>query len=157
DGTVTELPYEKSVLRYEEDGKYGLIDFYGKAITKAIYDEVSSVKYKEGEILAKKDGKYGVINNKGKALIDREDEEIEADKYYSDNRYSKSGYIVKVTTDDGYRYGYINSEWKQVLNTEYTSISRVLDIDSNDIYLIVSRNGQYGVVKNKNVAIDFAY
>lgn len=157
DGTVTELPYEKSVLRYEEDGKYGLIDFSGKAITKAIYDEVSSVKYKEGEILAKKDGKYGVINNKGKELIDFEYEEIEADKYYSDNGYSKSGYIVKVTTDDGYRYGYINSEWKQVLNTEYTSVSRVLDIDSNDIYLIVSRNGQYGVVKNKNVAIDFAY
>ena len=54
DGTVTELPYEKSVLRYEEDGKYGLIDFSGKAITKAIYDEVSSVKYKEGRNPCKK-------------------------------------------------------------------------------------------------------
>ncbi len=30
-------------------------------------------------------------------------------------------------------------------------------MDSDDIYLIVSKNGQYGVVKNKDVVIDFAY
>ena len=157
EGTITELPYEKSVLKYEENGKYGLIDFAGNAITGAIYDELSSVKYKEGEILAKRNGKYGVINNKGKELIDFEYDEIEADKYYTDNGYSKSGYIVKTTTDDGYRYGYISSNWKTVLDTEYTSISRILEIESNDIYLIVARNGQYGVLRNQNVIIDFAY
>ncbi len=156
-GTMTNLPYEKSVLKYEEDGKYGLIDFSGNAITKAVYEEISSVRYKEGEILAKKDGKYGVINNKGVELIPFEYEEIEGDKYYSDNGYSKSGYIVKTTTKEGYRYGYINSEWENILGTEYINISRILDINSKDVYLIVSRNGQYGVVKNKNVEIDFAY
>lgn len=156
-GTVTNLPYEKSVLRYEENGKYGLIDFSGNIITKAIYEEISSVKYKEGEILAKQDGKYGVINNKGKELIAFEYDEIEADKYYSDGGYSKSGYIVKTTTSEGYMYGYISSNWKVMLDAEYTSVSRILDIEENDIYLIVAKNGQFGVVKNKNVEIDFAY
>lgn len=156
-GGVASIPYEKTVLSYEENGKYGLIDFAGNVITKAIYEEISSVKYKEGEILAKKDGKYGVINNKGVELISFEYDEIEADKYYSDNSYSNSGYIVKTTTQDGYRYGYISSKWEILLEPEYTSISRVLDIDENDIYLIVARNGQYGVVKNKNTVIDFAY
>jgi len=80
----TYFPYEKTVLRYEKDGKYGIIDYQGKVITKPIYEEISSVKYKEGEILAKKDGKYGVINNKGCELIPFEYDEIEGDKYYSE-------------------------------------------------------------------------
>ena len=154
---ITNLPYEKSVLKYEQDGKYGLIDFSGKIVTKAIYDEISSVKFKEGEINAKKEGKYGVINNKGIELIPFEYDQIEADKYYRNGNYSDSGYIVKKTTTEGYRYGYINSKWKMVLDTEYTSISRILDIDSDDVYLIVSKNGQYGVIKNKNIKINFAY
>ena len=156
-GTVTNLPYEKSVLRYEENGKYGLIDFEGNTITKAIYEEISSVKYKEGEILAKKSGKYGVINNKGVELIPFEYEEIEADRYYRNGNYLESGYIVKSTTKDGYRYGYINSHWEKLLDTEYTDINRILDIDSKDVYIIAGKNGRYGVTKNKDVKIDFAY
>ena len=155
-GTMTYMPYEKSVLKYEENGKFGLINFEGKVITKPIYDELLSVKYKEGEILAKKDGKYGVINNKGKELISFEYEEIEADKYYRDD-YSKSGYIVKTKTDNGYRYGYIDYKWNKVLKQEYTAISRILDIEGDDIYLVASKNGQYGVIKNKKEVVDFAY
>ncbi len=139
-GVITHLPYEKSVLKYEKDGKYGLVDFEGKVITKPIYEEISSVKYKEGEILAKKDGKFGVISSKGKELIAFEYEEIEADQYY-DGDYAKSGYIVKTRETEGYRYGYINSKWKKVLDAEYTSISRIIDIKSDkDIYLIASKN-----------------
>lgn len=155
--TVSEIPYEKSVLKFEENGKYGLIDFSGNVIAKAIYEEISSVKYKEGEILAKKNGKYGVLNNKGIELIPFEYDEIEADKYYSNGNNQEAGYIVKKTTKDGYRYGYINSKWEMILDTEYNSISRILDIEGKDIYLIVAKNGQYGVVKNKNIEIDFSY
>ena len=155
--TASDIPYEKSVLKYEEDGKFGLIDFSGNVVSKAVYDEISSVKYKEGEILAKKDGKYGVINNKGKELIPFEYAEIEADKYYRNGNYKESGYIVKKTTGNGYRYGYIDSEWRILLDAEYTNLSRVLEIDSNDIYLIASKKGQYGVIKNKDVKVNFAY
>lgn len=156
-GTVTNLPYEKSVLKFEENGKYGLIDFEGNIIAKAIYEEIASVRYKEGEILAKKDGKYGVLNNKGVELISFEYEEIEADKYYRNGNYSESGYIVKSKTQDGYRYGYVDSKWKEILKTEYTDLHRILEIDSNDVYIIASKNGRYGVIKNSDVKIDFIY
>lgn len=155
-GAHSSWPYEKSVLKYEEDGKFGLINYDGKVITKPIYEDISSVKYKEGEILAKKNSKYGVINNKGNQLIPFEYEEIEADKYYN-NGYEETGYIVKSKQADGYRYGYINSKFKKVLNTEYTAISRILDIEGKDIYLIASKNGQYGVTKNKKEEVDFKY
>lgn len=156
DGGNSTCPYEKSVLKYEENGKYGLIDFNGKPITKAIYEEISSVKYKEGEILVKKKGKYGVVNIKGKKLIPCEYDGIEADKYYHDG-YSKTGYITRCETNDGKKYGYINSNWKKMLKTEYVEINRILDIDSEDVYLIVSKNGQYGLIKNKEKQIDFSY
>ena len=154
---LTNVPYEKSVLKYEKEGKYGLLDYAGNIITDAIYEEISSVKFKEGEIFAKKDGKYGVINNKGTILIPFDYDDIEGDKYYRNKSYKDSGYIIKKTTSNGYRYGYIDSKWKKIVDTEYTSISRILDIDSDDIYLIISKNGQYGVIRNKDLKINCAY
>ena len=35
---VSSIPYEKTVLQYQKDGKYGIIDFSGKDITKPIYE-----------------------------------------------------------------------------------------------------------------------
>ena len=66
---TSDLMYEKSVLKYEQDGKFGLVNFEGKKITKPIYEEIEGLPYKEGELLVKKDGKYGVINIKGNNLI----------------------------------------------------------------------------------------
>ena len=50
---INSTPYERSVLTYKENGKYGLIDLQGKEITKPIYDEISSINYKEGTFLVK--------------------------------------------------------------------------------------------------------
>lgn len=154
----TYLPYEKSVLKYEKNGKYGLVDFEGNRITKPIYEEIASVKDKEGEILAKKKGKYGVINNKGVELIPFEYDEIEADRYY-DNGYEKAGYIVKKKKEKEfiYRCGYINSNWEKTIKTEYTAINRILDIDSGDVYLIAAKEGQYGLFRNGDKKIEFEY
>ena len=58
----TDLVYEKSTLKYQKDGKYGLISIDGKKLTDAIYEEIDTLQYKEGELLVKKDGKYGIIN-----------------------------------------------------------------------------------------------
>ena len=92
---ASNLMYEKTVLTYLENGKYGLIDFSGKKLTKAIYDEITGLPYKEGELLVKKDEQYGVINIKGKELIKTAYEKITVDGYYTDiNQYSYSGYIV---------------------------------------------------------------
>ncbi len=158
DGLITALPYEKNVLKFKVNDQYGLIDLDGNRIIKATYEEIKGLKYKEGELLAKLDGKYGVINIKGAKLVNFEYDNIEADKYYVEpEKYRKSGYIVCKTTDEGYRYGYISNKGEKLIDTNYNDIRRVIDIIGEDVYIIASKNGQYGLIKNKDVLIDFKY
>lgn len=90
-GTASNIPYEKRVLRYKQNGKYGLINYEGKTITKPIYEEIESLENKESELLVKKDGKYGVINQKGAKIIKIEYDGIVADGYYSEEqKYAQS-------------------------------------------------------------------
>lgn len=147
---ASDLMYEKSILRYSENNKYGLINFNGKKITNAIYDEIEGVPYKEGELLVKQNDKYGVINIKGNKLVDIKYDKIDTDKYYTfENGYRNAGYIVSNKTEEGYRYGYINVDGDLILKTEYNQISRISNIDDNEnVYLIESKNGQFGFMKN---------
>lgn len=156
---ASDLMYEKTVLKYSKDGKYGLINFEGKQITKPIYDELDSLPYKEGELLVKQDEKYGVININGKKIVDIEYDGISVDGYYTDaNGYKYAGYIVSNKTEDGFRFGYINSKQKEVLSTEYNEMSRVTEIEDNDnSYIISAKNGQYGVNKNEENLIKNEY
>lgn len=157
--TVNDLIYEKSVLKYQEDGKFGLIDFEGKRITKPIYDSIDSLNYKEGQLLVKQDGKTGVINIKGNTLIDIKYDQINVDGYYTkEGGYNYSGYIVSTTTDQGYRYGYINYDGKLLLEPNYNQLSRVTQIqDNNNAYIICAENGRYGVIKNDENIIPNEY
>ena len=102
---------EKIFTEYENVTplKYGLIDFNGEKITKAIYDEIDTLQFKEGELLVKSKEKYGVINIKGHILVKIKYDKVEVDKYYSSKgNYKEAGYIVCNTTNEGYRYGYVN-------------------------------------------------
>ena len=158
-GIVSNIPYEKTVLKYKKDGKYGIINFDGKEITKPIYEEIKGLENKESELLVKYSGKYGVINVKGAKLIKPEYDNIVADGFYTDkNNYGLSGYILSNKTQEGYKYGYINYKYNEVLNVEYDTIERILDTKNiEDTYLIASKNGKYGVVKNNKVLINYSY
>ena len=156
---ASNLMYEKSVLKYFEQGKYGLVNFEGKKITKPIYDEIEALPYKEGELLVKQDDKYGVVNIKGNKLINIEYDQIAIDGYYeSENGYKNSGYIVSNKTQEGYRYGYIDNKGKLILEIEYNDLFRITEIhDNENIYLIASKNGQYGMTKNGEDVIKNEY
>lgn len=158
----TTMPYEKTVLKYEKNGKYGLIDLKGNVVTKAIYDSIDGLSNKEGELLISQDGKYGVINTKGAELIKAEYDHITGDEYYTwDKKYALSGYILGLITEEGYRYGYMTYDRKMLLDTEYNEIQRLGGIGredtDKDIFLLAQKNGQYGLIKNKKVVIDFRY
>ncbi len=161
-GIETSMPYEKNLLKYEKDNKYGLINLKGEKIIDAIYDEIEGLNYKEGELLVKKDNKYGVINNKGVELIKTKYDYISGDEYYTPNKsYKLSGYIIGEKTSDGYRYGYMNNEQKTLLKPEYSEIIRIGNIEKEDtdknVFIIARKNGQCGLIRNKKVVIDFKY
>ena len=152
--------YEKSVLKYKSDNKYGLIDFSGNKITDAIYDSIEGFNYREGILLVKKTDKYGIINIKGASIIKPKYDEILCDEYYTtDSKYDKSGYIVGTKTDKGMRYGYIDGiKRKQILKNEYNDIYRITDkIDDNNIYLVAFKDGKAGVYQNKKKIINNEY
>lgn len=155
---IVDNSYEKNILTYQKDEKYGLLSLGGNIIIEAKYDEVYSTGYKEGELFVKQDGKFGIIDKNGDYKIKNKYDEIQLDEYYTeDDEYKKSGYIVKVTTDEGYRYGYYDNEGVQVLKEEYNQITRLTQIKSNDIYLIAVKNGQCGVFINNSKIIDTEY
>ena len=152
------LNYEKSVLKYKQDGKYGLIDFNGKEITKNIYEKIDNLPPTEGKFLVSKDEKYGVIDLKGNKLVDVKYDVCKSDEYYNDeNGYTKSGFVVSIKTDDGYKCGYISYTGKKILDIKYNDIGRVLLKDDKKIYLIVSANGKYGLYKKAKKIIENDY
>lgn len=154
----TDLIYEKSILSYEEDGKYGIISLDGNRITKPIYDSIETLQYKEGELLIQKDGKYGVMNMNGYVIIEPEYDLISADGYYSEQEeYRKDGYIVSVTTDEGYRYGYIDSDGQKLVDTQYNDLKRMDYEDSDNIYIIAAQDGKYGLINAGKTVIPNEY
>lgn len=155
---VTDLMYEKSVLKYFKDGKYGLIDYLGNKITDAEYGQIDSLGYKEGELLVEQNGKFGVINIKGNNLIPVKYDIVEVDEYYNDENYNNAGYIVGIKTEEGYRYGYIDIDGNEILKPEYNELSRIIDIKQDKgLYLLASKNGQFGVYKNGSQIINHEY
>ena len=155
---LSDLMYEKSILKYSKDGKYGIIDLSGKKITNAIYEDIDTLQFKEGELLVKKDGKYGVININGATIVKAQYDKIEVDKFYEEgNSYKKAGYIVSKTTEEGYRYGYVNLEGKEIIEIKYNDLYRVMEVNSDDAYIICAENGKYGLLKNNEKIIDNEY
>ena len=147
------LAYERSTLIYCKDGLYGLINIDGKKITDNIYDSIENLSPTEGKMLVSKNDKYGVIDIKGNTIVKTEYDKILSDGYYTEkDQYKKSGFIVYVKTDDGYKCGYISYKGKTILDTKYGEIERINKEDDKNIYLIASENGKNGLYKNsKNI------
>lgn len=150
--------YQTTVLKYKNDDKYGLIKINGKKLTSAIYDEIETLEYKDGVLKVKQGDKYGIVDLNGKEIIKVEYNSIVADGYYDkETKYEKAGYIVNVKTDEGYRYGYINSKGKQTLDTTYTNLKRATDMGDSAIYMINYKNGKAGLLKDSQTIIKNDY
>ncbi len=153
----TTMEMEKNVLSYEENGKYGLVDYSEKKLTDAIYDEVSSLANKPGCILVKKDGLYGVLDSEGKTIVDIKYNSVKGDEYSSENgSYEREGYIISEKTKTGIMYGYIDYKGKVLIEPKYESISRVVDY-KDDIYLIFMDKGKKGIIKNEKIIVKPKY
>lgn len=155
---TSSIPYEKTVLKYKADGLYGLINLEGKKITENIYNSITNIDYKEGNLKVEEDGRYGVINIKGTKIIDTEYDMIIADGYYEEKtKYENAGFVLRVKTDDGYRFGYANKQGKIILEPLYNEINRITEMIGEDIYIITANNGRYGLIKNEKEVLKNEY
>ena len=76
----------------------------------------------------------------------------------NDGYEENGGYIVSKKTSEGYRYGYINYKGKLVLDLEYNVIHRIPQLGTKDkVYLIVSKDGRYGINLNDKKVINYEY
>lgn len=127
--------YEKNVLRYQKDGKLGLINFEGKEVLKLEYDKIYSLEGTENCLIIEKNGKKGLFNTYM--------EEITIEPEYTDircfsNNYEK-GFIVK---NENNKYGVIAADKSKVFECKYDEIK---DITNNNYYVIVE-NGMLEII-----------
>ena len=139
--------YEDNILKFKKLGKYGLIDFEGKVVAEAEYDNIYALPGIKDTLIVEKDGKKGLINNKtSEIIINPEYVEIVS---ISDNH--ENGYIVK---NELSKYGLIANDKTKILEEKYDDIKRV----TGNGYYVVVENGKVEVVdKMGNVILNTAF
>jgi len=133
--------YEKNILRVQKNGKYGLIDFNGKELLPAEYDEITALKGIANSIIIKKDGKVGLVNDNGTIIIQPDYIEIK-----NLGTAYKDGYI---TRDENAKYGVTSTTKKQILENKYDEISQIYLKD----YYLVKEEGKQKLIDSKGSTI----
>lgn len=66
----SDIWYEPNILKFEQEGKYGLIDFDGKLILNAEYDNIYALEGIQKNIVIEKNGQKGLVNTSmGEVII----------------------------------------------------------------------------------------
>lgn len=130
--------YENNILKYQKDNKYGLINFEGKEILAANYDNIYALQGIEKSVIVEKDGKKGLVSTSmGEVIIPVEYIEISSlTKTYDD------GYIVR---NDANKLGIISPDKTTILDAKYDEIKNV----TGNNYYIVVENGTLEIVDKK--------
>lgn len=129
--------YESDILKFQEDEKYGLIDFDGKLILAPEYDNIYALEGTQKNIIIEKDGKKGLVNTSmGEIIIKPEYTDIATLTESYEN-----GYIVN---KDG-KYGVISADAKIVLEPNYETIEKV----TSDGFYVVKQNGKLKLIDKK--------
>ena len=131
-----EVWYENDILKFQKNGKYGLINFSGKLILDAEYDAIYSLPGIQKNIVIEKDGKKGIVNTSmGEVIIEPNYTEIQT---LLENSY-ESGYIVQ---KDG-KYGVVSADSKIVFEAIYDEVKRF----TSDGYYAVVENGKTKLIE----------
>lgn len=124
--TSNKVWYNNEVLKFEKDGKYGLIDFSGKEVLPANYEDISTMQGIEKTLILTKDGKYGLYNSVSKTVF--------ADTTYTSvapfGKTYNDGYIVK---NENGKYGILGSEGKIILDATH---DKIMKVSGNDKYVV---------------------
>lgn len=134
--------YESNVLKYKKDNKYGLIDFSGKELLPAEYDNIYALEGIEKSIIIEKNSKKGLLSaSTGEVIIDPIYLEIS-----SISKTYENGYIVK---NESNKFGVIAPDKTQVLEEKYDDVKKVC---GNNYYVVVE-NAVLEIIDNSGNVI----
>ena len=125
------LWYEKNLLKFQKDEKYGLIDLNGKILLDAIYDDIYSLKGTKDVVITVQDKKLGLANSEGIIVI--------PNKYTQIKSLGEDTNLYIVQDENG-KYGIYNKtenkyqDIKQIENKEWFCVKE------NDKYKIINQN-----------------
>lgn len=137
----TDIWYENNILKFEQNGKFGLIDFKGKLILNAEYDDIYALEGIQKNLIIEKDGLKGLVNTSmGEVIIKPEYSQIST----LTQTYEK-GYIVNKNG----KYGLISADAKVIFEPIYEKIKNVT---ANGNY-VVMQNGKINLINNKGETI----
>ena len=137
-----EVWYEHNILKYKLNGKYGLINFDGKVLLEAEYDNIYAMKGLEKTLVIEKNGLKGIVNTSlGEIVINPEYIEITS---VSENY--EDGYIVKNSSN---KLGIIAADKTKILEEKYDDIKNV---SGNNCYVVVE-NGTLQIIDNTGKVI----
>jgi len=143
----TNIWYEDNILKYEKDGKYGIIDFKGKKVINAEYDDIYTLKNNKKSIIIEKNGEKGLLNSSSLGIVigPEYDDIIGLTEEYND------GYIVKTKES---KYGIVGADKKIILEAKYDEVRNVI---GNECY-VVMEDGKLEVInKSGEVILDSGY
>lgn len=136
------IKYDENVLKYEDNGKYGLIDFEGKKVVDAEYDNIYTLEGIEHSIIIEKDGKKGLFNSSTSEVL-IEPKYVEISTLSEDYQ---NGYIVKNSEN---KYGIILPDKTVALEEKYDDIKNV----TGNNYYVVNENGTLEIIDSTKKVI----
>lgn len=167
------LWYEE-VLKFEKNGKYGLIDLKGKVLVEAKYDSIDSIKGIKNSLITKIDNKVGVIDEEGNTVVPNEYNEVlslgkDTNLYIikdNENNYgiygkiepkyeeinpinNKNFYVVK---QNG-KYKVINEQENEVFTLSFDDVKEIKD--NMLIYTNKGKYGAYNIESQKNISCEY--
>lgn len=156
-GSLVERYEYRELLRYKEQGKYGLIDTESNRITRAIYDKIEALDddYRTYRVVL--NDKVGLLDPKGKVLLKpRYDDIVASASFNFSADFGSVGYELKEVTPNEEKYGFASNTGKVLLKPRFESVIKA-DISSSDYYIIVQEKGRKGLYKNNKRIIDSKY
>lgn len=140
----SEMWYEKGVLSFESNGKFGVINFEGKQLLDPVYDDISVLPGVKNILVLEKDGNKGLFNCTSSTII----VEMKYKDILTLSSTNTDSYIVK---NDSNKFGLIGSDDKQILNTKYDEIKQ---ISSNPYYCVKEGNTLKVIDSQENTILD---
>lgn len=166
------LWYE-AVLKFEKDGKYGLINLDGKTLLEANYADIYALKGIKDSLVTIKDKKTGIVNSKGDEVVPNNYSEVKSlgvdtnlyivkneDKYGIYNKLDTKYQEIKQLNNKDYycvkennKYKLIDKEEKEVFNLKFDDIKEVKE--NVVIYKNNKKYGAYDITSQKEIKCEY--